>query len=86
MNAISNPNSNRFLSLDMFRGLTICLMIVVNTPGTGAHFYPYLTHAEWFGFTLADLVFPSFLFAMGNAMSFSMGKMKETAANVFWKK
>lgn len=86
MNAISNPISNRFLSLDVFRGLTICLMIVVNTPGTGAHFYGYLTHANWFGFTLADLVFPSFLFAMGNAMSFSMGKMKETAANVFWKK
>ncbi|MFC3334183.1 acyltransferase family protein [Flavobacterium palustre] len=86
MNAISNQNSNRFLSLDVFRGLTICLMIVVNTPGTGAHFYDYLTHAEWFGFTLADLVFPSFLFAMGNAMSFSMGKMKETAAEVFWKK
>lgn len=86
MNTISNPNSNRFLSLDVFRGLTICLMIVVNTPGTGAHLYGYLTHAEWFGFTLADLVFPSFLFAMGNAMSFSMGKMKETEAVVFWKK
>jgi len=86
MNAISNQNSNRFLSLDVFRGLTICLMIVVNTPGTGAHFYDYLTHAHWFGFTLADLVFPSFLFAMGNAMSFSMGKMKESTANVFWKK
>ena len=86
MNAISNPISNRFLSLDVFRGLTICLMIVVNTPGTGAQFYPYLTHANWFGFTLADLVFPSFLFAMGNAMSFSMGKMKETAAAAFWKK
>ncbi|GEL09700.1 Predicted acyltransferase [Flavobacterium glycines] len=86
MNAISNPNSNRFLSLDVFRGLTICLMIVVNTPGTGANLYPYLVHAEWFGFTLADLVFPSFLFAMGNAMSFSMGKMKEMAADVFWKK
>lgn len=86
MGAISNQNSNRFLSLDVFRGLTICLMIVVNTPGTGAHLYPYLVHAEWFGFTLADLVFPSFLFAMGNAMSFSMGKMKEMAADVFWKK
>ncbi|KQB39080.1 Membrane protein [Flavobacterium daejeonense] len=86
MGAISNQNSNRFLSLDVFRGLTICLMIVVNTPGTGAHLYPYLVHAEWFGFTLADLVFPSFLFAMGNAMSFSMGKMKEMATDVFWKK
>ncbi|MCF7568784.1 DUF5009 domain-containing protein [Sabulilitoribacter arenilitoris] len=78
--------SNRFLSLDVFRGITICLMIVVNTPGTGADLYPYLVHAEWFGFTLADLVFPSFLFAMGNAMSFSMPKLKEGSADVFWKK
>ena len=86
METISNQNSNRFLSLDVFRGLTICLMIVVNTPGTGAHLYPYLVHANWFGFTLADLVFPSFLFAMGNAMSFSMGKMKEMDTALFWKK
>ena len=52
--------SERFLSLDVFRGLTIALMILVNTPGTGADLYPYLVHAQWFGFTLADLVFPSF--------------------------
>ncbi|MGY5353365.1 acyltransferase family protein [Wenyingzhuangia sp. IMCC45467] len=78
--------TNRFLSLDVFRGLTICLMIVVNTPGTGAELYPYLVHAHWFGFTLADLVFPSFLFAMGNAMSFSMTKLKDAPSEVFWKK
>lgn len=78
--------SNRFLSLDVFRGLTICLMILVNTPGTGAEMYPYLVHADWFGFTLADLVFPSFLFAMGNAMSFSMVKFKSSSVNLFWKK
>ncbi|MDO3695638.1 heparan-alpha-glucosaminide N-acetyltransferase domain-containing protein [Wenyingzhuangia sp. chi5] len=78
--------TNRFLSLDVFRGLTICLMIVVNTPGTGAKLYPYLVHAHWFGFTLADLVFPSFLFAMGNAMSFSMTKLKDAPSVVFWKK
>ena len=77
---------NRFLSLDVFRGLTICLMILVNSPGTGAEMYPYLAHAQWFGFTLADLVFPSFLFAMGNAMSFSMGKLRSGPTNVFWKK
>ena len=76
----------RFLSLDVFRGLTIALMIVVNTPGTGAHLYPYLVHAKWFGFTLADLVFPSFLFAMGNAMSFSMLKMKNMPADKVWAK
>ncbi|MCX2678641.1 heparan-alpha-glucosaminide N-acetyltransferase domain-containing protein [Galbibacter sp. EGI 63066] len=78
--------SDRFLSLDVFRGLTIALMIVVNTPGTGAKMYPYLVHAQWFGFTLADLVFPSFLFAMGNAMSFSMEKMKQASVGAFWKK
>lgn len=76
----------RFLSLDVFRGLTIALMIVVNTPGTGAKMYAYLVHAQWFGFTLADLVFPSFLFAMGNAMSFSMRKMKNAPEREVWKK
>ncbi|APZ47326.1 DUF5009 domain-containing protein [Polaribacter reichenbachii] len=86
MTETSITKSNRFLSLDVFRGLTIFLMIVVNTPGTGADLYPYLVHAQWFGFTLADLVFPSFLFAMGNAMSFSMEKLKTGSATVFWKK
>jgi predicted acyltransferase len=46
-------------------------MIIVNTPGKGAPLYPYLVHAKWFGVTVADLVFPAFLFAVGNAMSFS---------------
>lgn len=82
--AIKKPE--RFLSLDVFRGLTIALMIIVNTPGTGAQIYPYLIHAKWFGFTLADLVFPSFLFAMGNAMSFSMIKLKNATPTVVWKK
>ncbi len=79
-------NTNRFLSLDVFRGLTIGLMILVNTPGTGASMYPYLVHASWFGFTLADLVFPSFLFATGNALSFSINKFKEAPAQDFWRK
>ncbi|WP_434212310.1 acyltransferase family protein [[Pseudomonas] boreopolis] len=61
----------RFLSLDVLRGLTIFLMILVNTAGPGAHAYPQLVHAEWFGFTLADLVFPTFLFVTGNALSFA---------------
>jgi len=66
-------SSNRFLSLDVFRGMTICFMIIVNNPGGDVSFGP-LDHAHWFGFTPTDLVFPSFLFAMGNAMSFSMKK------------
>ena len=64
----------RFLSLDVFRGLTICFMIVVNTPGGGATPFAPLLHANWDGFTPTDLVFPSFLFAVGNAMSFAMPK------------
>jgi predicted acyltransferase len=63
--------AERFLSLDVFRGLAVCLMIVVNTPGPGAKAYPWLIHAKWFGFTGADWVFPSFLFAVGCAMAFA---------------
>ncbi len=64
----------RFLSLDVFRGLTVCFMIIVNTPGSGATPFLPLQHADWHGFTPTDLVFPSFLFAVGNAMSFAMQK------------
>ncbi|HMH22554.1 MAG TPA: hypothetical protein VK563_12300 [Puia sp.] len=72
MNAIQ-PNQ-RFLALDVFRGMTICFMIIVNTPGSGLYAYAPLKHAAWHGFTPTDLVFPSFLFAVGNAMSFVMQK------------
>ena len=64
----------RFLALDVFRGMTVCLMIIVNTPGNGATTFSPLNHAHWNGFTPTDLVFPSFLFAVGNAMSFVMAK------------
>src|SRR5215210_3282220 len=64
----------RNISLDVFRGMTICFMIIVNTPGNGATTYSPLLHADWHGFTPTDLVFPSFLFAVGNAMSFVMAK------------
>ncbi len=56
--------SKRVLSLDVFRGLTIVLMILVNSPGNRSP-YPILEHATWNGCTLADLVFPSFLFIVG---------------------
>ena len=61
----------RYLSLDVFRGLTIALMIIVNSAGRGAEPFAQLDHTEWFGFTFADLVFPSFLFAMGSSFAFS---------------
>ncbi len=64
----------RFLSLDVFRGLTVCLMIVVNTAGPGAKAYAQLVHAPWFGFTAADAVFPSFLFAVGCSMAFALSR------------
>ena len=60
----------RFTALDVFRGITICFMIIVNTPGNGDTTYSPLHHASWHGFTPTDLVFPSFLFAVGNALSF----------------
>ena len=64
--------SQRFLALDVFRGMTVCFMIIVNTPGTWSAVYAPLLHANWHGFTPTDLVFPSFLFAVGNALSFVM--------------
>src|SRR5947207_6544036 len=67
-------SSQRFLALDVLRGMTICFMIIVNTPGNGGSTYPPLLHAHWNGFTPTDLVFPSFMFVVGNAMSFAMKK------------
>ncbi|KTF38382.1 membrane protein, partial [Xanthomonas translucens pv. translucens] len=62
------PARERFLSLDVFRGLMIFLMILGNTPGAGADAFVQLRHAPWLGFTAADVGFPSFLFVVGNAM------------------
>jgi predicted acyltransferase len=76
----------RFLSLDVFRGMTICFMIIVNTPGSGAEAFAPLQHAQWHGFTPTDLVFPSFLFAVGNAMSFSLGRYKQISDAAFLSK
>ncbi|MGB7272350.1 MAG: DUF5009 domain-containing protein, partial [Geitlerinemataceae cyanobacterium] len=64
----------RFESLDVFRGMAIAAMILVNNPGSWNHVYPPLLHAEWHGFTPTDLVFPAFLFIVGVAMAFSLAK------------
>ncbi|MDP4283150.1 MAG: DUF5009 domain-containing protein [Bacteroidota bacterium] len=76
----------RFLSLDVFRGMTICFMIIVNTQGSGAVPYSPLSHSTWHGFTPTDLVFPSFLFAVGNAMSFSLDKYRQISNSAFLSK
>jgi predicted acyltransferase len=72
--------NNRFITLDIFRGMTICFMIIVNAPGSGAVQWAPLDHAAWFGFKPTDLVFPSFLFAVGNALSFSKNKFETNGA------
>jgi predicted acyltransferase len=59
------PKRERLLSLDVFRGLTIAGMLLVNNPGTWSHIYPPLEHAEWNGWTPTDLIFPFFLFIVG---------------------
>src|SRR5688572_20558146 len=71
---LSKQSSQRFLSLDVFRGLTVAGMILVNTPGSWEYVYSPLRHAPWNGCTPTDLVFPFFLFAVGNALAFSIGK------------
>lgn len=64
----------RLSSLDIFRGITLFAMILVNTPGNGDYAYAPLKHAHWHGFTPTDLVFPSFLFMVGMAMYLSFKK------------
>lgn len=68
---VTSPAS-RMIALDALRGLAVALMILVNTPGSWSYVYSPFLHAPWHGFTLADWVFPLFLFAVGSAMAFSM--------------
>ncbi|MEN9216985.1 MAG: heparan-alpha-glucosaminide N-acetyltransferase domain-containing protein [Gloeomargarita sp. HHBFW_bins_162] len=64
--------SQRWLSLDVFRGMTMAAMILVNNPGSWAYVLPPLRHAEWHGCTPTDLIFPFFLFIMGVALPLSL--------------
>ncbi len=76
--------NQRFYSLDVFRGATVALMILVNNPGSWSHIFAPLEHAQWHGCTPTDLVFPFFLFAVGNAMAFVLPRLE--ANNNFWPK
>ncbi|MBN1638485.1 MAG: DUF5009 domain-containing protein [Ignavibacteriales bacterium] len=69
--------SGRLLSLDVFRGITIMGMILVNNPGTWSVIYPPLKHAAWHGCTPTDWIFPFFLFIVGVAVTLSLSKRKE---------
>lgn len=61
----------RLTSLDVFRGITIAFMIVINQASLGSEVYGWLEHADWHGCTLADVIFPFFLFIVGVAIAFS---------------
>jgi len=76
----------RYYSLDVFRGAVVAFMILVNNPGSWAHIFSPLEHAIWHGCTPTDLVFPFFLFAVGNALSFVMPKLQNAPASHFWSK
>jgi predicted acyltransferase len=73
--------SERLISLDVFRGITIAGMVLVNNPGTWSHIYPALRHAEWHGCTPTDLIFPFFLFIVGVAITFALTKRKQEGAD-----
>ncbi len=74
----------RIISVDIFRGLTIVLMILVNTPGTWEHVYAPLLHSDWHGYTPTDLVFPFFLFIVGTSIVFAY--RNKTTSSVTYKK
>ena len=69
----SVPTRERLLSLDVFRGITVAGMLLVNDPGTWGAIYPPLEHATWNGWTPTDLVFPFFLFIVGITTYLSLG-------------
>ncbi|MRR14878.1 MAG: DUF5009 domain-containing protein [Deltaproteobacteria bacterium] len=66
--------SDRYPALDVLRGTTIALMILVNTPGSWQYVYAPFEHSAWHGCTAADLVFPFFLFAAGVSLFFSQAQ------------
>src|SRR5262245_13853516 len=75
--AALNPSS-RLVSLDVFRGITIAGMVLVNNPGSWSHIYWPLEHAAWHGWTPTDLVFPFFLFIVRVAIPLAFGRRVET--------
>ena len=79
--------SRRLVSLDVFRGITVAGMILVNDPGSWSNIYWPLEHAAWNGWTPTDLVFPFFLFIVGVSMAFSLGQRRAEGAvreRIFW--
>ncbi|WP_316633035.1 DUF5009 domain-containing protein [uncultured Flavobacterium sp.] len=73
---------DRIISVDVLRGLTVLLMTVVNNPGSWDYVYPILDHAKWNGCTLADLVFPFFIFVVGIAIPLAMPIKQDKPENI----
>lgn len=79
-------DNKRLLALDILRGITIAGMLLVNNPGSWAHIYAPLRHAEWNGLTPTDLVFPFFMFIMGMSTWFSLKRYDfRLSGAVAWK-
>ena len=74
---MTQVKTQRYVALDVLRGMTVAGMILVNNPGSWGHIFPPLAHAKWAGCTPTDLVFPFFLFVVGAAMAFSFAKYNE---------
>jgi predicted acyltransferase len=72
---------NRIQSIDALRGLTVAAMLVVNDAGDWGHVYPWLEHADWFGCTLADFIFPFFMLIVGVSMSLALGAQIDKGEN-----
>ncbi len=77
----SPPAKERLLALDVFRGLTIAGMLLVNNPGNWGAIYPPLAHAAWHGWTPTDLIFPFFLFIVGVTTHFSLDSRRARGAD-----
>ncbi|OOV46904.1 DUF5009 domain-containing protein [Leptospira kirschneri serovar Pomona] len=80
----STQNKNRVLSLDLFRGMTVAGMILVNNPGSWSFIYSPLKHAKWNGCTPTDLVFPFFLFAVGMSIQLSVYSKNKIHKSKIW--
>ena len=81
LTAVEGGASGRLVSLDVFRGMTIAGMILVNNPGDWGAIYSPLEHASWHGWTPTDLVFPFFLFIVGVSITLALGRRATSTEN-----